>query len=77
MTRRQVQPCGTKAAYERHRRRREPVDDACRSAHNRYVRTRMRARYRAARRLAELYPDTYAALYANELAAALAEECGQ
>ena len=25
-------PCGTKAAYERHLRRKEPVDDACRRA---------------------------------------------
>lgn len=27
-------PCGTRAAYERHLRRKEPVDDACREANN-------------------------------------------
>lgn len=27
-------PCGTQAAYERHLRRKEPVDEACRKAHN-------------------------------------------
>ena len=29
---RPLSPCGTPAAYERHRRRNEPVDDACRAA---------------------------------------------
>lgn len=28
-----LQPCGTQAAYTRHVRRREPIDDACRAAH--------------------------------------------
>lgn len=32
-----VQPCGTNAAHRRHLRWNEPVDDACRIAHNRYV----------------------------------------
>ncbi|MGW6395435.1 WhiB family transcriptional regulator [Streptomyces sp. NPDC055103] len=27
-------PCGTRAAYERHLRHKEPVDDACREANN-------------------------------------------
>lgn len=30
----EVAPCGTLAAYRRHLRRREPVDEACRQAHN-------------------------------------------
>ncbi|MXM67026.1 hypothetical protein GR925_27255 [Streptomyces sp. HUCO-GS316] len=30
--RREPAPCGTRAAYQRHLRRREPVDDACRAA---------------------------------------------
>lgn len=29
------QPCGTPAAYRRHLRRGEPIDDACRAGHNR------------------------------------------
>lgn len=28
-----LKPCGTDAAYERHKRRGEPVDEACREAH--------------------------------------------
>ncbi|MFZ4264479.1 WhiB family transcriptional regulator [Streptomyces arboris] len=31
---RQLAPCGTPAAYDRHVRHGEPVDDACRRAHN-------------------------------------------
>jgi WhiB family redox-sensing transcriptional regulator len=30
----EVKPCGTYAAYRRHKRRNEPVDEACRVAHN-------------------------------------------
>lgn len=32
-----LQPCGTRAAYERHRRRKEPVDDACKAAKTEYA----------------------------------------
>ncbi|MEU6222282.1 WhiB family transcriptional regulator [Streptomyces sp. NPDC047042] len=32
---RQLAPCGTKSAYERHRRKREPIDQACRDANSR------------------------------------------
>ncbi|WP_405997964.1 WhiB family transcriptional regulator [Streptomyces sp. NBC_00829] len=32
---RELAPCGTRAAYQRHLRRREPVDDACRAANSR------------------------------------------
>lgn len=31
---RPLAPCGTDAAYQRHYRRGEPIDDACREAHN-------------------------------------------
>jgi hypothetical protein len=31
---RTLKPCGTQAAYNRHRRRGEPIDDACRQAHS-------------------------------------------
>ncbi|MFF3311442.1 WhiB family transcriptional regulator [Streptomyces sp. NPDC002952] len=34
-TARRPLPCGTRAAYQRHLRRREPVDDACRAANAR------------------------------------------
>jgi hypothetical protein len=40
--------CGTAAAYERHCRFGEPIDDSCRAAHNEKSR-RHRARQRAAR----------------------------
>lgn len=30
---RPLAPCGTKSAYERHRRKHEPIDQACRDAH--------------------------------------------
>ncbi|MFD8027852.1 WhiB family transcriptional regulator [Streptomyces sp. NPDC059717] len=29
-----VAPCGTRAAYQRHVRKREPIDDRCRAANN-------------------------------------------
>ena len=40
-------PCGTPAAYDRHSRNREPIDDACRLAHN-AERREARARRKAA-----------------------------
>jgi hypothetical protein len=39
---RQLKPCGTNAAWERHRYRGEPVDDACEQAHRDYDRDRGR-----------------------------------
>jgi hypothetical protein len=39
-----LKPCGTPAAYWRHKRRREPVDDACKAAHARYCTARSRRR---------------------------------
>lgn len=40
-----LQGCGTKAGYEQHHKRREPVCDPCRNAHREYMRA-----YKAARR---------------------------
>jgi len=40
-------PCGTPAAYRRHKRRGEPIDDACREAENARQRE-LRARRKAA-----------------------------
>lgn len=37
---RPLAPCGTEAAYNRHTRKGEPIDEACRRAHSRYARTR-------------------------------------
>jgi len=45
-----LQPCGTQAAFQRHKRRGEPVDEACRRAENDRVnkfRNERRARARA------------------------------
>ena len=38
-------PCGTVAAYKRHKRRGEPVDDACRLAYNAEQRRLYRQRH--------------------------------
>lgn len=74
-------PCGTVSAYERHLRKGEIPDEACREAsrirrneydHKPEVRERNAARsaakVRAYRRLAEIHPDLFRALYAEELA---------
>lgn len=46
---RQLAPCGTPAAYDRHVRNGEPVDDPCRLAHNaRNAQVRAEARHRRA-----------------------------
>lgn len=39
-----LRPCGTPTAYSRHRRRNEPVDEACRKAWTRYQAERAEAR---------------------------------
>lgn len=44
-----LQPCGTLAAYRRHVRHHEPVDDACRQAYNEQQR-QLAHRRRATRR---------------------------
>lgn len=42
---RELQPCGTPAAYQRHRRHHEPVDDACHEAWKKDNRVRQRELY--------------------------------
>jgi len=76
---RELQPCGTPAAYQRHVRRGEQPCDACREANRTYWRQWAdrtgygRARYRAMRRLADLYPDIYRRLLREELAKEMAK----
>lgn len=73
---RQLQPCGTPAAYQRHRHRGEPIDDACRVAVNAYVTAyrkatgyrHNKARSRALTRLARRYHEAYRTLLAEEMA---------
>lgn len=79
--------CGTNAAYDRHRRQKEPTCQACRDAHNAYMRdyrnrqptyaktranARMNARYRALAQLGENHPDRLAELIAEETPAGAA-----
>lgn len=47
-----IPECGTYSAYNRHYRRREPIDPACRAAATQYMRgyRKVRALKRAARR---------------------------
>lgn len=40
---RELSPCGTAAAYERHRRRGEPIDDACKAAARERAQSRRQA----------------------------------
>lgn len=40
---RMLAPCGTHAAYARHKSHDEPIDDACRDAERAYQRARVRA----------------------------------
>lgn len=76
----EVAPCGTYAAYCRHYKRGEPVDDPCREARNEYVaelrrtnhntvqrarRTR-RMRERALSRLQDAHPEEFRRLLAEE-----------
>lgn len=74
-------PCGTYAAYNRHRRRGEHPDDACREAQRVYKRQnraalylraaqRRRARAAACEALAHMFPQQFARL----LAMAMEEE---
>ncbi|AQT78303.1 hypothetical protein B1R94_02210 [Mycolicibacterium litorale] len=47
---RRLKPCGTPAAYERHRRRREPICDPCRKANTRrHIEAQKQRRARDAR----------------------------
>jgi hypothetical protein len=72
------QPCGTVAAYMRHRRRKQPACRPCLDAMSAYqkqwrdsqIDERRRiegARARAWRRLAALYPVEYRRIYQQEL----------
>ena len=47
----EIPACGTDSAYHRHRYYDEPIDDACRDAHNAYERERSAERRRIAGRL--------------------------
>ncbi len=66
-----MSPCGTAAAYDRHVKRKEPKDDACRAANARRKRearaTTGKARRQALLALAELHPAEYHALHAKAL----------
>lgn len=70
--------CGTNAAYRRHRRRGEPVDEACAEAHRHYNRvrysivflakSRLRGpRYQALEALVHRHRAEYAELFAQAL----------
>lgn len=74
---RELQPCGTYAAYQRHWRKGEPIDEACRQAASGYT-TRYRAgnpvaaerykrdqqiRSQALQQLAHEYPDRYLEIF--------------
>lgn len=76
-----VPPCGTYAAVSRHKRRREPLDDACRRANADYQASRREknpsaalaesradnAYVRALRRLGREYPERLRELHQEEL----------
>lgn len=70
---RDLQPCGTPAAYQRHLRRGEEPCDPCLTAANAYKASNardvgtQRARQRALSRLSHLHPAHYAVLLAEEL----------
>ena len=77
----QTYECGTYGAYQAHRRRKEPIDDACRAANTAYKTRwrannpaglhnemdRARARARAQRKLAKRHPDEFRELLHAEL----------
>jgi hypothetical protein len=79
---RPLAPCGTRAAYDRHFRRGEPVDEACRLAAREYYRKNYanpavrqkrcedsNAYGRALARLRDEHPDRFLQIYAEEKAA--------
>jgi hypothetical protein len=75
-----VEGCGTYAAYQRHIRRREPIDQSCRDANAAYMReyragnhgvyrreaAAMAARHRAQARLAAAHPREFSRLLLDE-----------
>lgn len=58
--------CGTNQAYNRHIRRGETPDAACKAAHSARNATQQLAALRAYQRLAAMYPTDFEALYAEE-----------
>lgn len=78
---RELQPCGTPAAYQRHLRRREDPCDACKAANRKRSSeaareaykgdfgTKKRAISRAFTRLSHRYSEEFEALLAEEIAA--------
>jgi hypothetical protein len=77
----ELAPCGTPGAYNRHRRRGEPIDEACRQARRdydlrRYANPAIRQKVlatadaynRALTRLRHEYPDRFQQIYAEEKA---------
>jgi len=74
---RELAPCGTESAYQRHHRHSEPPCEACKTAHGQYSRDRYAAdpgyqarakggaalRYRAMAQLAAETPARYLQIY--------------
>ena len=65
---RQLAPCGTRSAYNRHLRHHEEPCEACKAANTAYAKPGNAARQRAWQRLARRYPQEYRALLAEEQA---------
>jgi hypothetical protein len=65
---RELKPCGTIAAYQRHRRHGEDPCEPCREANRAHSGPATRARNAAVRRLIDIYPDVFDALFTEELA---------
>jgi len=70
----ELRPCGTEAAYRRHRNHGEDACELCLIAHRDYTRNSergkvlSRARHRALSRLQDAYPDSFQIFFAEELA---------
>jgi hypothetical protein len=62
-----LKPCGTNAAYARHRKRGEDPCGPCTKAHDAETGDKARAHARAKSRLAGMYPATFRKLYIEEL----------
>jgi hypothetical protein len=64
-----AEKCGTNRAYNRHIRRGEPADAACRAAHTARNAAQQAAQRRAWKRLSAEFPARFRELYAAELRA--------
>ena len=60
--RKELEPCGSHAAHQRHVRAKEEACDACKAAHAAYVKVRRGAQLAALRLLAERHPGEFASL---------------